>query len=210
VTTGSACTPASGLCGRRTDCSIFGALAGDYQQVFVADLGGRTSLRTGRDVNELPLERRRWVGLVGEAVDRALPAPAGAPSSGPGGGVTRPEFSSGVLDLRTYKLVAQSGEEFDRIFRERALPMLQRHGIEVVGFGPSLEDADLYYLMRAFRSAALRDEQLDAFYGSDEWRDNHRDAVLSLVESYHTVVIAFTPSTAEGIEALRAHLPASG
>jgi hypothetical protein len=51
--------------------------------------------------------------------------------------------------------------------------------------------------MRAFSSAALREEQLSAFYGSDEWRDNHRNSVLALIESYHTVVIELTPSTAQ-------------
>lgn len=72
--------------------------------------------------------------------------------------------STGVLDLRTYKLVPQGGEEFDRIFRERALPMLKRYRIDVVGYGPSVDDDDLYYLMRAFSSAALREQQLSAFY----------------------------------------------
>jgi hypothetical protein len=100
-----------------------------------------------------------------------------------------------VLDLRTYKLVPGGGEEFDRIFRERALPMLQRFGIEVVGYGPSLDDGDLYYLMRAFSSTAQREEQLDSFYGSDEWRQNHRDAVLALIDAYHTLLIEPTPTS---------------
>jgi hypothetical protein len=95
-----------------------------------------------------------------------------------------------VLDLRTYKLVPGGGEDFDRIFRERALPMLERFGIEVLRFGPSLEDADLYFLMRVFSSVTHRNEQLDAFYGSDEWRQNHRDAVLALIETYHTLLIS--------------------
>ena len=103
-----------------------------------------------------------------------------------------------VLDLRTYKLVAGGAEEFDRIFRERALPMLERFGIEVVGYGPSLDDGDLYYLMRAFDSATLREEQLDAFYGSEEWRQNHRDAVLALIETYHTLLID-TPPAMRGV-----------
>jgi hypothetical protein len=111
--------------------------------------------------------------------------------------VSQPQSGSGVLDLRTYKLVPHGGQEFDRMFRERALPMLRRYGIDVVGYGRSLEDGDLYYLMRAFSSAALREEQLSAFYGSDEWRDNHRNSVLALIESYHTVVIELTPSTAQ-------------
>ena len=105
--------------------------------------------------------------------------------------------STGVLDLRTYKLIPRGAEEFDRIFRERALPMLQRYGIHVVAYGASLEDRDLYYLIRAFSSSAAREEQLSAFYGSNEWRDKHRDSVLRLIESYHTVVLDLAPTTPE-------------
>ena len=94
-----------------------------------------------------------------------------------------------VLDLRTYQLVPGGGAEFDRIFREHSLPMLERDGIEVVGYGPSLDDPDRYFLMRAFPSAARRDEQLGAFYRSDEWRENHRDAVLALIEDYHELLL---------------------
>ncbi len=104
-----------------------------------------------------------------------------------------------VLDLRTYRLVPGGGEEFDRIFRERALPMLQRFGIEVVGYGRSLDDGDVYYLMRAFPSAARREEQLDSFYGSDEWLQNHRDVAMALIETYHTVVIQLTPTIGQAV-----------
>lgn len=105
-----------------------------------------------------------------------------------------------VLDLRTYQLVPGGGAEFDRIFREHSLPMLERHGIEVVGYGPSLDDADLYFLMRAFPSAARRDDQLAAFYGSDEWRENHREAVLALIEDYYELLVplvAIRPAASE-------------
>jgi hypothetical protein len=105
----------------------------------------------------------------------------------PSGGADGP-----VLDLRTYQLAPGGGEDFDRLFRERALPMLERFGIEVLRYGPSLEDADLYFLMRTFPSVTDRNHQLDAFYGSDEWRLNHRDAVLALIETYHTLLISLT------------------
>jgi NIPSNAP len=98
-----------------------------------------------------------------------------------------------VLDLRTYQLVPGGGAAFDRIFREHSLPMLERHRIEVVGYGPSLDDPDRYFLMRAFPSAARRNEQLAAFYGSDEWRENHRDAVLALIEDYHELLVPLAP-----------------
>ena len=107
-----------------------------------------------------------------------------------------------VLDLRTYKLVPGARAEFDRLFRESALPMLNRYGIEVVGYGPSVADDDHYYLMRAFASAAHRDEQLGSFYGSVEWRQNYEDAVLALIESYHVVVIELTASTRQALSTL--------
>jgi NIPSNAP len=94
-----------------------------------------------------------------------------------------------VLDLRTYKLVPGGRETFDRIFREGALPMLGRHEIEVVGYGPSLADQEHYYLARAFPSSSRREQQLRAFYDSEEWLQRYDDAVMELIETYHTVVI---------------------
>jgi hypothetical protein len=73
------------------------------------------------------------------------------------------------------------------------LPLLTRSGINVVGHGPSLDDPDLYYLARACGSAAERDERLDAFYGSDEWRSGHRDKVLALIESHHVLLLPAQP-----------------
>jgi hypothetical protein len=110
-----------------------------------------------------------------------------------------------VLDIRTYRVVAGGGEKLDRIVREGSIPMLQRFGIHVVGYGPSLDDSDVYYLIRAFPSAARREEQLDHFYGSDEWLRNYREAVLALIETYHVVVVELTPAIGN---ALMAAIPA--
>jgi hypothetical protein len=105
-----------------------------------------------------------------------------------------------VMDLRTYALVPGGRQAFDRIFREEALPMLRRAGIHVVGYGPSLADADHYFLARAFASHAQRDEQLTAFYGSDEWRQSYEDTVARLIESYHTLVIPLATRVAEALD----------
>jgi NIPSNAP len=104
-----------------------------------------------------------------------------------------------VLDLRTYELVPGGRETFDRIFREGALPMLGRHEIEVVGYGPSLADDEHYYLARVFPSDARRVEQLAAFYGSEEWRQLYDGPVLELIESYHKVVIPQTPGITQAL-----------
>ncbi|MGH3007134.1 MAG: NIPSNAP family protein [Gaiellaceae bacterium] len=106
-----------------------------------------------------------------------------------------------VLDLRTYRLVPGGRDAFDRIFREGALPMLRRHRIQVLGYGTSVADDDHYYLARAFPSASRRKEQLDSFYGSDEWRQNYEDAVMELIETYHVVVIPLTPAVRQALAA---------
>jgi len=104
-----------------------------------------------------------------------------------------------ILDLRTYRLVPGGRETFDRIFREGALPMLGRHEIDVVGYGPSLADEEHYYLARAFPSVDRREQQLGGFYGSENWLQRYDAAVTELIESYHTVVIPQTPSIAHAL-----------
>ena len=48
--------------------------------------------------------------------------------------------------------------------------MLERYGIDVVGHGPSLEDAEHYVLLRSFASLDELAAQERAFYEGDEWR----------------------------------------
>lgn len=96
---------------------------------------------------------------------------------------------AGVIEIRTYRLSPSSGPEFQRLFVEESLPMLERFGVEVVAFGASLDDADSYYLIRAYASVAERQRSQDAFYGSDEWKEGPREAVLALIESHHSVVL---------------------
>lgn len=110
-----------------------------------------------------------------------------------------------VLDLRTYKLVTGGRQTFDRVLRERALSMLGRYEIDVVGYGPSLAGDDHYYLARAFSSATSREHRLGAFYGSEEWKRGYEDTVAELIAAYHTVVIPLDPSIeralASGVDA---------
>jgi hypothetical protein len=73
--------------------------------------------------------------------------------------------------------------------------MLQRANIDVVAYGPSLHDADSWFLMRSFKSVEDRQASEDAFYGSKEWIDGPREAVLDCIESYTTVVIEADAAT---------------
>ncbi len=97
-----------------------------------------------------------------------------------------------VLEIRTYRIRDGKRDEFGRRV-SAVLPLLQRHGIDVVGHGPSIEDAEHYVLLRSFASLDQLDEQERAFYEGDEWRAGPREGILELIETYHTVVLRSTP-----------------
>jgi hypothetical protein len=101
--------------------------------------------------------------------------------------------TTGVVEIRSYNLKPGTRDSFHRLFVEQALPMLGRWQVDVVAYGPSLHDKDSYYLMRAFPSIAERQKSEDAFYGSDEWKQGPREAILAAIDSYTTVVINADP-----------------
>jgi hypothetical protein len=106
-----------------------------------------------------------------------------------------------VVEIRSCNLKPGTRERFHRLFLKEALPMLHRWKVDVVAYGPSLHDETSYYLMRAFPNVAERQKSEDAFYGSEEWRQGPREAILADIESYTTIVV---PLDAVAIKSLRA------
>ncbi|MFC5182752.1 NIPSNAP family protein [Actinomadura harenae] len=97
-----------------------------------------------------------------------------------------------ILEMRTYRLKPGTRDEFLRVMREEAMPLLEKAGLRVVDCGPSLVAEDGHeeaYLLRAFTSVEQHREQEDAFYSSDEWRHGPREAIVSRIDSLHSVVI---------------------
>jgi hypothetical protein len=105
-----------------------------------------------------------------------------------------------IVEIRSYNLCPGSGAAFHALVREKSLPMLAKWKVDVVAVGPSLHDPDSYILIRAYDSPEHRQRSQDAFYGSAEWREGPRDAILALIENYTTVLLEL-PN--EAIEALR-------
>ena len=101
------------------------------------------------------------------------------------------------LEIRSYNLRPGTRNEFQHLFLEEALPMLQRWNIDVVAYGPSLHDEDSYYLMRRYDSLGQREESENAFYGSDEWRQGPREAILALIENYTEIVLELDEVTVQ-------------
>lgn len=108
-----------------------------------------------------------------------------------------------ILEIRTYRLKPGTRDEFVRVMREESKPLLEKHGITVVDCGASLVDEDSHeeaYLIRAFPSLATHQRQEEAFYSSADWRTGPREAIVSRIQSYHTIVIETSP---EAIQSLR-------
>lgn len=104
-----------------------------------------------------------------------------------------------IVEIRSYNLKPGTRDGFHRRFLDEALPMLKRWKVDVVSYGASLHDADSYYLMRSFPSIEERERAEAAFYGSDEWRQGPRDAVLADILSYTTVVVGLDDATLMGL-----------
>lgn len=122
-----------------------------------------------------------------------LAAPALAQSFAPDPATFR------VLEIRAYNLKPGTRDRFHQLFVREALPLLERAGIDVVAYGPSVHDDDSYFLMRSFKSTDERMHVEDAFYASKEWREGPREAVLSQIISYTTIVITVDDETLRGL-----------
>ena len=67
-----------------------------------------------------------------------------------------PAATTRVVEIRSYNLKPGTRDRFHALFLREALPMLRRWKVDVIGYGPSLHDADSYFLMRGFPGVAER------------------------------------------------------
>ena len=104
-----------------------------------------------------------------------------------------------ILEIRTYRLLPGTRDEYDRLFLEEALPLLERFGIDVVAAGPSIDDPNGYFLIRSFPDLAERERLEDRFYSSPEWREGPREAVIERIEVYTDAVVELNEATIDGL-----------
>jgi hypothetical protein len=103
------------------------------------------------------------------------------------------------VEFRSYNLKPGSRDEFHQLFLEQALPMLERWRVDVVSYGPSAHDENSYFLFRSYPGLEAREQSQRAFYGSAEWRDGPRVAIVGLIESYTSVVVELDDPTVDGL-----------
>ncbi len=54
-------------------------------------------------------------------------------------------------------------------------------------------------MIRAYADLDARQREQDAFYGSDQWREGPRQAVLDLIEEYLSVVIEMDTAVVDAL-----------
>ena len=113
-----------------------------------------------------------------------------------------------LVEIRSYRLKSGTRPEFARVFHEEALPLLQARRIDVVAFGGSPDDPDAAFLIRAFDDLADRERREADFYGSAEWREGPREAVLDCFEVYTDTVITVDDATVQGLRRVGLGVPA--
>ena len=93
-----------------------------------------------------------------------------------------------VLEVRIFRAHHGRRNELLARFRDELLPMLKRHSVEPIHWGPSLHDEDSCFLIRAWPSAAERQEKLDAMYGGAEWLMNQEEQVLGMIDTMNSCI----------------------
>lgn len=99
------------------------------------------------------------------------------------------EVDSRLLEMRLFRLHPGTRAEFHRISDEGTIPMMRRFGINVLAYGPTLNDDNGYLLLRSFPSEEERVRLSQSLYASEEWEQNYEVPVMAMIDAYHTAVI---------------------
>lgn len=108
------------------------------------------------------------------------------------------DTSKGIIEIFSIGLKPGTGPIFNQLYTGQSVPLQKRFGVNLIAYGPSLHDADAFFVVRHFESLEHRQNSHDKFYGSNEWKTGPREGILSLIDSYTTVVL---PSSDELVRA---------
>ncbi len=104
-----------------------------------------------------------------------------------------------LLEIRLYKIRPGTREEFHRISVDGTIPLMRGLGITVVTHGPSRNNENGYFLLRAFPSEQERVELSQSLYETEEWAAKYDEPVTAMIEDYATTVL---PAPREAIRLL--------
>ncbi len=94
-----------------------------------------------------------------------------------------------IVEMRTYKTKPGLREEFLSIFRAKSIPAHREIGMKIMGPFPSLEDADVFFFMRAFPNLESREPMKAKFYEGELWKRELEKKLLPMLEKYDVVLV---------------------
>ena len=106
-----------------------------------------------------------------------------------------------LVEIRAYRLVPGTRDDFHAAVTTRALPMVRAYGMDVVAHGPVPNDVNGYFLVRSFASLAELTAQEDEFYGSVPWREGPRESLVSRIETYVDTLLWLSPAAIDDLRA---------
>jgi hypothetical protein len=92
--------------------------------------------------------------------------------------------SQEVFEFLTLEIKPGRRDEFHKVYVTQSVPLLKKWNFDLVAYGPSLHDANSYYVIRRFKSLEDREKSEDAFYSSNDWKSGPRDAIMGLVDHF--------------------------
>jgi len=95
-----------------------------------------------------------------------------------------------MIEILTIQLNPGTRDAFHQLYLNESLPLQKKWNINVVAHGPSLHDADTYFVVRRFDNLADRQVKKDAFYNSDDWLRGPQTAMLDKIEQMSNLVVA--------------------
>jgi MFS family permease len=119
----------------------------------------------------------------------------------PGRSAARGNQRVPLVELRLFVLRPGTRDRFQQLGDERAVPLMRRLGINVLAHGPVADDADLYYLVRAFDSEAEREEQSRALHGTCGWKLDIGVRALEMIKSYRIATVRGGPAIVPALTA---------
>jgi hypothetical protein len=104
--------------------------------------------------------------------------------------IANPGTSQDVLEILTLDIKPGRRDEFHNVYVTQSVPLLKKWNFNLVAYGPSLHDANSYYVIRRFKNLEDRGKSEDAFYSSDDWKSGPRDTIMGLVEHFAYAVVS--------------------
>jgi hypothetical protein len=95
-----------------------------------------------------------------------------------------PAASQEIFEILTLEIKPGRRDEFHKVYVTQSVPLLKKWNFDLVAYGPSLHDANSYYVIRRFKSLEDREKSEDAFYSSNDWKSGPRNAIMGLVDHF--------------------------